>query len=88
MAIVVLLFIGVLVGTWLDLSNRRLVGRIILLVSVSLLLVGATIASGGASFFGQGAFGSGYLYVLFALIAGILACLRRNEPRPPLIAEG
>jgi hypothetical protein len=81
MGVIILLFLGVLVGTWLDLGNRRLVGRIILLVSVSLLMVAALFASGGAGFFGGSAFGSAYLFVLFALIAGILACLRRAEPR-------
>ncbi len=38
-ALILLLFIGVLVGTWLDLSGRRWVGRLILLTSVSMLLM-------------------------------------------------
>jgi hypothetical protein len=75
-----LLFLGVLIGTWLDLTSRRTVGRLILLVSVSLLLPMSLlllVAAHGSG--GVVALASPFL--LLALTTGILACVRRDEPR-------
>ena len=83
----ILLFIGVVVGTWLDLRGVRRMGRIILLTSATLLIfapfgaLGALGASGG----GGGGFALAYTYpfVLLALITGVLASVRRDAPRSP-----
>lgn len=80
----VLLFIGVVVGTWLDLRGVRRVGRLILLTSATVLIftpfaaLGALGASGG----GGGGFALAYTYpfVLLALITGVLASVRRDAP--------
>jgi hypothetical protein len=75
-----LLFLGGLIGTWLDLTSRRTVGRLILLVSVSLLLpmslllLVAAHGSGGVAVLASP-------FLLLALTTGILACVRRDEPR-------
>ncbi len=79
--VVALLFIGVLVGTWLDLRGARRFGRIHLLTSDTFLLVvmttnGAVLNLGGGQFTTQI-----YLDILLAFVTGILACVRRDAPR-------
>lgn len=75
-----LLFVGVLIGTWLDLGGRRTAGRLILLISVSLLLPMSLLLLVIAH--GPGAvFALTYPFMLLALVTGILACVRRDEPR-------
>ncbi|HET9110879.1 MAG TPA: hypothetical protein VFN78_08660 [Ktedonobacterales bacterium] len=77
-AITLLLFIGVLVGTWLDLGGKRTTGRLILLISASLLWLFNGSAMPGAGF-------SPMLVLplmLLAFVAGILACVRPDAPKP------
>ncbi|HZC07367.1 MAG TPA: hypothetical protein VE338_17160 [Ktedonobacterales bacterium] len=92
LAITLLLFIGVLVGAWLDLSGRRTVGRLILLISVSLLVpawlfdgpIMATAMGPGVGLAASG--GAAFMFVLpltlLAFVAAILACVRPDAPRP------
>jgi len=84
--VVFLLFIGVLVGTWLDLHGVRTAGRVILLVSATLLLFMPPASLG--AFDAPGVVFGSYAYLLAALAftAGILACVRRDAPRPAPIA--
>lgn len=76
--VTLLLFIGVLIGTWLDLSGRRTVGRIILIISVSLLWLfdGSSMQYAGFSprFI--------LLLMVLAFFAGVLACVRPDAPKP------
>jgi hypothetical protein len=75
-----LLFLGVLIGTWLDLNSRRTAGRLILLISVSLLLPMSLlllVAAHGAG----GVVALAYPFILLAFATGILACVRRDAPR-------
>lgn len=80
LAIVLLvLFILIIVGTWLDLSGRRTAGRLILLISVTLMLPlwmvgGSALAHTGA------VLAFTYPIALVAFVAGILACVRRDAP--------
>jgi hypothetical protein len=74
------LFVLTVVGTWIDLSGRRTAGRLILLISVTLLLpvwilAGPAVAQGGS------ALALAYPLALLAFVAGILACVRRDTPR-------
>lgn len=76
-----LLFILIIVGTWLDLSGRRTAGRLILLISVTLLIPiwmfgGPTLAHGPAPL------ALTMPFALLAFVAGILACVRRDAPAP------
>lgn len=83
--LLVLLYGGVLVGTWLDLGGRRRVGRLILLISASGLMLFALALPGtlNASALGNGsAFLLTYPTILLALVTAILACVRRDELRP------
>lgn len=73
-AVILLLFIGVLLGTLLDLRGARTAGRIILLISVTLLLLFAPFAERSA--LGPSAYV--YLLTLLAFAAGVLACVRRD----------
>jgi MFS-type transporter involved in bile tolerance (Atg22 family) len=70
------LFVLIVVGTWIDLSGRRTMGRLILLISVTLLLPVWLVVSHG-SFALTGTFP----VALLAFVAGILACVRRDAPR-------
>ena len=76
-----LLFILVVVGTWLDLRGARTAGRLILLISVSLLLAALLIILPAAAGGSGAAFAFIYPFALLAFVAGILACVRRDEPR-------
>ena len=87
--VTLLLFIGVLIGTWMDLSGRRTVGRLFLIISVSLLTVswlfdGPLMSPGmgapGAS--GAALFALILPLTLLAFVAGILACVRHDAPKP------
>ena len=86
--VTVLIYLGVLVGTWLDLRGVRRVGRVVLLTSATLLLfaplapLGAIGAAGGIVGFYL------VLLTLLAFVAAILACVRRDAPRPASIAQG
>ena len=78
--VLLILFILIIVGTWLDLSDRRTAGRLILLISVTLMLPiwivgGAALAHTGA------ALAFTYPIALLGFVAGILACVRRDTPR-------
>ncbi len=77
-AITLLLFIGVLVGTWLDLSGKRTIGRLILLISASLLWLfdGSSMPAVG--------FSPNLVLplTLLAFVAGTLACVRHDAPKP------
>lgn len=81
----ILLFIGVVVGTWLDLRGMRRVGRIILLACATLLIFAPVVALGALG--AAGVLGSPvalvytYPFVLLALITGVLASVRRDAPR-------
>ncbi len=79
----ILLFIGVVVGTWLDLRGVRRTGRIILLTSATLLIFAPFAALGVLGSSGGGGFALAYTYpfVLLALITGVLASVRRDAPR-------
>ena len=76
--IVFLLFILVVTGTWLDLRGRRTAGRVILLISATLLISALIfmVASGP-----DAPLAFIYPFALLAFVAGILACVRRAEPR-------
>lgn len=80
--VVVLLYIGVLVGTWLDLLGRRRAGRGILVASASLQII-ATL--GAINAFGSFS-GGDAMYILpmlaLAIAAAILACARSDAPAP------
>lgn len=85
-ALVLLLFIGVFVGTWLDLRGRRQVGRLILLISASLLGLSVFILPAALASADGGAAASTiiiFMVPLFVLafITGILACVRPDELR-------
>jgi MFS-type transporter involved in bile tolerance (Atg22 family) len=81
-ALTLLFFIGVLLGTWLDLRGRRRVGRLMLLICASLLIFTPFLLLTSASnTFGGSPFMWAYPFVILALITGILACVRRDEPR-------
>lgn len=73
-----LLFVAVVVGTWLDLGGKRTVGRLILLISVTLLIPAFLfiVASGP-----DAPFAFIFPSTLLAFVTGILACVRRDEPR-------
>lgn len=83
-----LLFIGVLIGTWLDLSGRRTVGRIILLLCASLLCL-MYLFDGSVMSLGMGVSGTSGATLfalvlpltLLAFVAGILACVRHDAPK-------
>ncbi len=75
-----LLFILIVVGTWLDLRGARTAGRLILLISVSLLLPMSLVLLVAAHGSG-GVVALAYPFMLLAFGAGILACVRRDEPR-------
>ncbi len=81
LGVVALLFIGVLVGTWLDLRGARGFGRFLLLTSATFLL--ASISTIGQAFnLSEGQMtGQIYIYILLALVTGVLACIRRDAPR-------
>lgn len=84
--VTILLYLGVLVGTWLDLRGARRMGRVILLTSATLLIfapflfIAATTPISGISF--------AYTFplTLLAIVAGILASVRSDAPRP--VAQG
>ncbi len=84
-AIALLIFVGVLVGVWLDLSGRRRSGRAILATSGTFLLL--SIFTAGGAVYAYGTFVGPLLYPisLMGLVAGILACVRRDEPRVALV---
>lgn len=79
-AVVTLLFVGVLVGTWLDLRGRRTAGRLTLLTSATLLLPGlfALFSAASEPYLVLGSEYIGYFLPLIglALLAGVIACLR------------
>ncbi len=81
-----LLFILIVVGTWLDLRGARTAGRLILLISVSLLLAALLIILPAAAGGSGAAFAFIYPFALLAFVAGILACVRRDEPRSVALA--
>lgn len=91
-----LLFVGVLVGTWLDLGGRRTAGRLILIISVSLLflawlfdvpVLGAVAGPSAAVAPNASATLALILpLTLPAFVAGILACVRRDAPKPVVAA--
>lgn len=81
LGVALLLFIGVLVGTWLDLSGRRRVGRIILLTSVTLLLVAPLLVSVASHGLNVVALAFVFPLTFMAFAAGVVACVRRDEPR-------
>ncbi len=80
-----LLYSGALVGTWLDLSGSRRMGRLILLTSDSALMLFTLVLPVALN---RSATGTGaalaltYPITLMAFITGILACVRRDTPRP------
>lgn len=78
--LLLMLFILIVVGTWLDLSGRRTAGRLILLISVTLLLP-IWILVGPALFDQQPTLALTSPFALLAFVAGILACVRRDAPR-------
>jgi hypothetical protein len=76
-----ILFVLIVVGTWVDLSGRRTAGRLILLTSVT-LLIPIWIFGGPALEHDPTAFTLILPFALLAFVAGILACVRRDAPRP------
>lgn len=80
LGIVALLFIGVLVGTWLDLRGARRFGRILLLTSATFLLASISTVGQALNFSNGQIAGQIYLYMLLAFATGILACARRDAP--------
>lgn len=87
-AIILLLFIGVLVGTLLDLRSARTLGRVILLTSATLLLFAPFTALSAAGSMAIGSVAYIYPLTLLAFAAGVLACVRRDTPRPATPALG
>ncbi len=76
-----ILFVLIVVGTWVDLSGRRTAGRLILLISVT-LLIPIWIFGGPALAHDPTALTLTLPFALLAFVAGILACVRRDAPRP------
>ncbi|HEY7848455.1 MAG TPA: hypothetical protein VIC27_00255 [Ktedonobacterales bacterium] len=94
-ALTLLFFTGVLLGTWLDLRGRRRVGRLMLLICASLLIFTPILLTSASNSLGGSAFMWAYPLVTLAFVTGILACVRRDEPRvavtppqPPVTAQG
>ncbi|HEY7850517.1 MAG TPA: hypothetical protein VIC27_10665 [Ktedonobacterales bacterium] len=79
------LFVLIVVGTWLDLSGRRTLGRLILLISVTLLLP-VWLVAGPVASHGSFALVLAYPWALMSFVAGILACVRRDTPRVAVVA--
>ncbi len=88
LGVVFALFVGVLIGTWLDLHGRRPAGRLILLLSaISLLLASVSILPSALYFEDHGGPLPDASFVLIpfdllALITFVLACIRRDAPHP------
>ncbi len=85
-------FVGVLVGIWLDLRGRRLTGRIVLLLSTEGLLIASISILPAALFFvAPGALpaaGVGLApFPALALVAFLLAGIRRDAPRPSVASS-
>jgi MFS-type transporter involved in bile tolerance (Atg22 family) len=78
--VLLILFILIVVGTWLDLSGRRMAGRLILLISVTLMLP-IWMVGGPALAHDPTPLVLTMPFVLLAFVAGILACVRRDAPR-------
>lgn len=87
-AVVLLLYIGVLVGTLLDLNGIRTAGRVILLTSATLLIFGPFIFFSTIGALAAGSVAYTYPLTLLAFAAGVLACVRRDVPRPATPALG
>ena len=75
------LFALVVVGTWIDLNGNRTVGRLILLISVTVLLP-IWIFGESAMIHDPVPLALTWPLALLAFVAGILACVRRDAPRP------
>lgn len=78
--VLLILFILIIVGTWLDLSGRRMAGRLILLISVTLMLP-IWMFGGPALAHDPTPLVLTMPFALLAFVAGILACVRRDPPR-------
>lgn len=81
--IIVLLYLGVFVGTWLDLRGKRSMGRLILIVSAILLVPALLLGIGPVIYLrgsGPGATlaASALPFALLALVTAIIACARRD----------
>ncbi len=91
--ITLLLFISVLIGTWLDLGGKRTIGRLILIIGASLLFLAYLFDGPVMSMFmgpyrsdmAQG-IGVAFTFILpltlLAFVAGVLACVRHDAPKP------
>jgi hypothetical protein len=80
-ALILVLFVGMIIGTILDLRGARTAGRIILLASATLLIF-IPFTTVAAVNFPVGAIAA-YTFPLslMSLVAGVLACVRRDTPR-------
>ncbi|HEU5343515.1 MAG TPA: hypothetical protein VFU60_04165 [Ktedonobacterales bacterium] len=77
--VLLILFILIIVGTWLDLSGRRTAGRLILLISVTLMLP-LWMVGGPALAHHPAPLALTLPFALLAFVASILSCVRRDAP--------
>lgn len=80
-ALILLLFIGMIVGTVLDLRGARTAGRVILLASATLLIFMPFTVAAAVNFSAEVITAYIFPLSLMALVAGVLACVRRDTPR-------
>ncbi len=79
--VTILLFVGVIVGAWLDLRGVRTAGRLILLICATLLIFMPFLVMAATNPINGIAFAYVWPLTLLALVAGVLACVRRDTPR-------